>query len=251
MLNQQTYDRLTELKLYSMLAHYQNQLENPEMLNLSFEERFSLLVDAEWIARKNGQLQRLLKEAKMSMQACVEDITYTPQRKLDRHLLARLCTLEWIGHHQSILITGKTGCGKTFIASALGNLACRHGIATKYYRVTKLLEEFQVAKGEGTFFRLFNTLRKAALLILDDWGLQPLNQQECGLLFELVEERHNKGATIISSQIPVEHWHKILTDPTLAVAILDRIIHSAYRISIEGDSMRKVKALKNLESPPT
>jgi DNA replication protein DnaC len=224
MLNQQTYDRLTELKLYSLLTHYRQQSESPEMLNLSFEERFALLVDAEWIARKNGQLQRLLKEAKMSMQACIEDVNYDPRRKLDRHLMARLSTLEWIGHHQSILITGKTGCGKTFIASAFGNLACRHGIATKYYRVAKLLEEFQVAKGEGTFFRLFNALRKASLLILDDWGLKPLNQQECGLLFELVEERHEKGATIISSQIPVEHWHKILTDPTLCDAILDRII---------------------------
>jgi DNA replication protein DnaC len=233
-----------------MLSNYKLQLGSHESLDLSFEERFSLLVDAEWVSRKNRHLKGLLNTAKFSINACIEDINYDPRRKLDRNLILRLTTMAWINQHQNILISGQTGCGKSFLACALGNLACRNGISVKYYRTSKLLEELMIAKGEGTFFRVFNSLKKLPLLILDDWGLNPIHQNDCSLLFELFEERYDKGSHIIISQLPTEHWHKVLTDPTLSDAILDRFIHNSYKINIEGDSMRRLKSIKTNEITP-
>ena len=240
MLNQQTIDRLAEMKLRSMISAYQRQREDPSVLDLSFEERFGLIVDSEWIARKNRYLQRLLKESKMPIPACIEDIDYTAKRKLDRKLITRLSTGEWVQQHQNLLIFGPTGVGKSFLACAMGNLICRLGYAVRYYRVSKLLEELQAARGDGTYFKKFNMLKKVPLLILDDWGLKAFSTNDCSLLFELFEERNQKGSTLIAGQIPIEYWNKVLLDPTITDAILDRIIHNAYRLNVDGCTMRMV-----------
>ena len=240
MLNQQTMERLAEMKLKSMITAYQRQREDPSTNDLSFEERFGMIIDSEWLARKNRHLHRLLKESKMPIPACIEDIDYTAKRKLDRKLITRLSTGEWVQQHQNVLIFGPTGVGKSFIACAMGNLICRLGYAVRYYRVSKLLEELQVSRGDGTYFKRFNLLKKIPLLILDDWGLKAFSTNDCSLLFELVEERNQRGSTIIAGQLPIEYWNKVLVDPTITDAILDRIIHNAYRLNIDGCTMRMV-----------
>ncbi|RKL62639.1 AAA family ATPase [Thermoanaerobacteraceae bacterium SP2] len=242
MLKQQTLDQLADMRLKVMLEAYRRQQEQPSILELSFEERFSLLVEYEWTARRNRHLQRLLKQAHLRIPACIEDIDYNCPRNLDRKLIARLSTGEWLQQHQNVLISGPTGVGKTYLSCALGNIACRIGYSTRYYRVSRLLEELVIAKGDGTYSKFLSDLKKIQLLILDDWGLNSFTSAESRELLEVVEDRNQQRSTIITSQLPVDHWNQILTDPTLADAILDRLVHNAYKISIKGESMRKLKA---------
>jgi len=247
-----TLERLQSMKLKGMLEAYRLQLEQPDMASLSFEERFSLLVDYEWTARQNRKLARQLKQARLRLPACPEDIDFRHPRGLDRSLVMHLAACEWIQMHQNIVISGPTGVGKTFIACALGNAACRQGYSTRYYRTSRLLAELAASRADGSYARLFNSLRKVNLLILDDWGLTPFTKSESREILELVEERYQLCSSIIVSQIPVEHWHEVLGDPTLADAILDRLIHNAHKIFLKGESMRKIQAqIKGKEGDKT
>lgn len=244
MLTQQTLEHLREMKLKSMVAAYTQQLDNPSILEMSFEERFALIVDTEWVNRKNRHLQRLLKAAHMKDSASLEDIDYSERRKLDRKLISRLSTCEWLQFHQNLIITGPTGAGKTYLACAFGNAACRNGYSVRFYRVSRLIDELVRSKGDGTYPKLMEYLVKVQLLILDDWGLHSFTPTEIRELLEIMEDRYDQRSTIIASQFPVEHWGKILTDPTLADATLDRIVPNAYKINMPSDaeSMRKLKS---------
>ena len=246
MLENQLKEHLSQMRLTGMLNAYLNQQGDPSLKELSFEERFGLLVDFEWTSRQNRRLARMLKDSGLP-NACPEDLDFSARRHLDRRLISSLINGEWIVHHQNILIVGPTGVGKTYLAGAFGHAACRMGYTARYFRLSKLLEKLLMARGDGTYFKVFAALKHADLLILDDWGLKPLSAHECGELLELFEERFNSGSTIIASQLPLEHWTHALTDPTLADAILDRIVHNAHKISLKGESMRKVKS--NMETP--
>ena len=240
MLMQQTLLTLKALRLPGMAAAFEEQQTNAAVASLSFDERFGLLVDREQTWRENRRLMRLLREAKLkSSQACVEDIRYGGGRKLDPSLMAQLASCQWIGRHQNLVLTGATGCGKTWLACAFGQAACRQGLSVAYVRTPRLFEELRIAHGDGSFGKRLSALAKTDLLILDDWGLAPLNQAERNDLLEVIDDRVGTRATLITSQLPTEHWHAYLNDPTLADAILDRVLHAAHKVALTGESMRK------------
>jgi DNA replication protein DnaC len=218
------------------------QLQMPEITALSFEERFGLLVDRELTERDARRLMTRLRQAKLRQTACCEDLDYRHPRGLDKALLTSLATCQWVRDHRNVLITGPTGVGKTWIACALGHQACRDGWTTLYLRLPRLLHDLLLAKGDGRYPKLMTTLAKTELLILDDWGLAALSDENRRDLLELLEDRHERRATIVTSQLPLEHWHEALGDPTLADAILDRLVHNAYKIALHGDSLRKRSA---------
>lgn len=243
MLNTMTLATLRALKLAGMAAAFEEQQCQSAAQALSFEERFGLLVDRERTYRDNQRLQRLLKTAKLKHSAaCLENVEHRSGRGLDQATLASLGGGDWIRQHHNLLITGPTGSGKTWLACAFGNLACRQGLSTLYLRVPRLLEELKVAHGDGSFGKRLAQFAKTGLLILDDFGLTPMGQTERGDLLEILDDRVNMCSTILTSQMPVNHWHAYLNDPTLADAILDRIIHGSYRLALKGESMRKTKS---------
>ena len=242
MLQNQLKERLSQMRLKGLLNAYLKQQSDPSIKDLSFEERFGLLIDFEWTNRQNHRLIRLLKESGMPDHACIEDIDFSARRNMDRKLIQSLSSCEWLLHHQNIMIFGPTGVGKTYLSCALGQAACRMDYSVRYFRVSKLMEKLQMAHGDGTYFKFFNSLKRSKLLILDDWGLRPLSSTECNEILELFEDRFNTGSIILSSQLPLEHWDHALSDPTLADAILDRVVHNAHKIFLKGDSMRKTKS---------
>lgn len=246
MLQNQLKERLSQMRLKGLLQAYLKQQSDTNIKDLSFEERFGLLIDFEWTNRQNRRLDRLLKESGMPGNACIEDIDFNARRNLDRKLIQTLSRCDWLLHHQNIMIFGPTGVGKTYLSCALGHAACRMDYSVRYFRVSKLMEKLQVARGDGSYFKIFSSIKRAKLLILDDWGLKPLSSIECTELLELFEDRFNTGSTIISSQLPLDHWNNALSDPTLADAILDRVVHNAHKIFLKGESMRKTKS--NLQS---
>jgi len=215
------------------------QLQMPDIAALTFEERLGLLVDRESTERENRRLTTRLRQAKLRQTACIEDIDYRHPRGLDKSLMARLATCQWVRERHNVLITGPTGIGKTWLGCALGHKACREGLTVLYLRLPRFLPELPIAKGDGRYGKLLTTLAKTDVLILDDWGLAPFSDENRRDLLEIVEDRHERRATIITSQLPVEHWHDALGDPTLADAILDRLVHNAYKIALHGESMRK------------
>lgn len=242
MLMEQTLSTLKSLRLPGMATAFEEQQTNAAVSSLSFDDRFSLLVDREQTWRENRRLTRLLREAKLkSSQACVEDIRYGGGRKLDKSLMAQLSSCQWIRSHQNLVLTGATGCGKTWLACAFGNAACRQGLSVVYVRTPRLFEELRIAHGDGSFGKRLSVLAKTDLLILDDWGLAPLNQGERNDLLEVIDDRVGTRATLITSQLPPEHWHAYLNDPTLADAILDRVLHAAHKVTLAGESLRKQK----------
>lgn len=242
MLMEQTLSTLKSLRLPGMATAFEEQQTNAAVSSLSFDDRFSLLVDREQTWRENRRLTRLLREAKLkSSQACVEDIRYGGGRKLDKSLMAQLSSCQWIRSHQNLVLTGATGCGKTWLACAFGNPACRQGLSVVYVRTPRLFEELRIAHGDGSFGKRLSVLAKTDLLILDDWGLAPLNQGERNDLLEVIDDRVGTRATLITSQLPPEHWHAYLNDPTLADAILDRVLHAAHKVTLAGESLRKQK----------
>jgi len=237
-----THIKLQELRLHTMAHMFKEQLEHPEIARLSFEERLSLLVDGEVTARSNRRLQTRLRNAKLQQNACLEDIDYFATRDLDRPLLATLSMCQWVASHQNILIVGATGTGKTFLACALAHKACMFGHTVLYYRVGRLLSELQLMKGDGQYGKRIQELAKTDVLILDDFGLSALNDEQQWDLLEILDDRHNKNSVIVTSQVPVKLWHDTLTDKTLADAILDRLIHNAHRLEMRGESMRKTRS---------
>jgi DNA replication protein DnaC len=242
MLTHPTVDKLQALRLPGMAKALSEQLQMPDITALNFEERFGLLVDRELTERDARRLMTRLRQAKLRQTACCEDLDYRHPRGLDKALLTSLATCQWVRDHRNVLITGPTGVGKTWIACALGHQACRAGWTTLYLRLPRLLHDLLLAKGDGRYPKLMTTLAKTELLILDDWGLAALSDENRRDLLELLEDRHERRATIVTSQLPLEHWHEALGDPTLADAILDRLVHTAYKIALHGDSLRKRSA---------
>ncbi|MBI4334208.1 MAG: ATP-binding protein [Chloroflexi bacterium] len=242
MLNQQTVEALSELRLQGMTEAYRTQEQQTDIHDLSFDERFGLIVDHELIYRKNRRLARLLRDARLRVNACPEDIDYRQPRGLDRAVLRGLFTCRWISTHDNVLISGSTGVGKTFICCALANAACRQGFSARYYRVSRLLADVALSRGDGSYASLVKKLMKTNLLILDDWGLAPLTQVESREILEIVDDRTQVASTVVSSQLPVEDWHSAIGDPTIADAVLDRLVHNAHKLVLKGESMRKVRA---------
>ncbi len=240
MLTQETLEKLRSMRLGTMAEAFLAQCQDPNCRELSFEERFGLLIDREWTVRRDRRLARLLKEARLRLPAAPEDIDYRAPRGLDKSLLRSLMGGAWLRDGRNLLLTGPTGIGKTFIACALGNAACRQGFCVRYYRMPRLLQDLEMAKGDGSFANLLHALARVDLLILDDWGLVALTPVEARDLLEVIDERSMRRSTMVSSQLPLENWHTALGDPTVADAILDRLVHNSYKLSLKGESMRKV-----------
>jgi DNA replication protein DnaC len=240
MLTNHTVEKLRQLKLSGMAEAFERQLTQRQAHEeMTFEERLALLVDTEATWRENKRLAQLLKNARLKQAAAVEDINFKHKRGLDKRMMAQLSSCEWIRNKQNLCITGPTGTGKTWLACAFGNAACRRGLSTLYVRATRLFEELTIAHGDGSFPRRMAQLSKVDLLILDDFGLAALGRNERHDLLELIEERHGSRSTLITSQLPVENWHEYLADPTIADAVMDRIVHSAHQVALKGESMRK------------
>ena len=241
MLNQ-TIEKLSQMKLYTMATAVQEQLEKPSLSSLGFEDRFAMIVDREWTSREDRKLSRRLKTARLRTQATIEDIDYQHPRGLDKSVIRSLASCQWIRSHQNVIITGPTGIGKTYLAEAFPNKACREGFTAVYYRATRLFGELEIARGDGSYFKLLAKLAKVDLLSVDDWAADLLTEQERRDFLELMEDRHGLKATLITSQYPVTKWHDRIGEPTSADAILDRIVHNAHKIPLKGESMRKTKA---------
>lgn len=242
MLQQPTLEKLRSLRLTGMADAFEQQLTQPHTHDLAFDERLALLVEREVLHRDNRRLTRLLKAAKLRSNACVEDIDYAHPRGLQRARMAALASCDWIRTHHNLCLTGPTGCGKTWLACALGNQACRQGLSVRYLRLPRLLEQLRIAHGDGSYARLMGQLAKTDLLLLDDWGIHKLSAAQRNDLMEIIEERHALRSTLIASQLPVEHWHDTIGEATLADAILDRLLHNAHRLALTGESMRKTTA---------
>jgi len=242
MLNHPTLDKLHALRFIGMAKALTDQMALPDIDELSFEERLGLLVDREVTEREDRRLTTRLRQAKLKQNACIEDIDFKQSRGLDKSLILDLAQCQWIKKHLNLLITGPTGVGKTWVACALAQKACREGFTSLYLRLPRLLQELPIAKGDGTYTRLMNRLAKVDVLILDDWGLSKLIAEQRRDLLEILEDRHDTRSTIVTSQLPLDQWHHIIGDPTLADAILDRLVHNAYKINLKGESMRKNKS---------
>jgi DNA replication protein DnaC len=243
MLNSPTHDKLSALRLHEMAHAWQEQQRLAEHDALTFDERFGLLVDAQWLGRENRRLQRSLKEARLRLaQASLEAIEHRPQRPLDKALLRQLATGRWIAEHHNVVVTGPTGTGKTFIACALAHQACRTGYRVLYRRMTRLFEELTLAHADGSYTRWLARFARADVLVLDDWGLAPVSDSDRRDLLEIFEDRYGLRSTILTSQLPIEHWHDHLGEATVADAICDRLLHNAHRIALTGPSWRKENA---------
>ncbi len=248
MLTNPTIETLKSLKLQGLLEALEEQQRTPAAQALSFEERIALLVDRERLWRENQRRTRLLRGARLKVAgASIEDIDYKAARGLDKRQIATLATGEWIRRTQNLLITGATGSGKTWIACALAQQTCRQGSSVLYWRVPRLIEELRIAHGDGSYIKFLRTLSKASLIVLDDWGLTALSVQDRADLLEILDDRVNTGSTLIASQLPMDAWHAYLGEPTLADAILDRLVHHSHRIELKvpGESMRKCRAPAN------
>lgn len=243
MLNHPTLDKLKTLKLQGMIEGLQDQTRQSAIESMSFEERLGLLVDREITHRLDRRLKNRLSQAKLKQNACLEDINYQANRGLDKALLQSLQDCKWIKNHLNILIMGPTGVGKSWIACALAQTACREGYTAIYQRIPRLFQELPLARGDGSYSKLLNRLGKADVLLLDDWGLSKLSAEQRRDLLEILEDRHGSRSTIVTSQLPLDQWHSSIGDSTLADAIMDRLVHNAYKIKLEGESLRKNKLI--------
>lgn len=244
MLNHPTLEKLRTLKFTGMLKALEEQLQMPECADLSFDERLGLLIDRELTERENRRLTTRLQKAKFRQTAAVEDIDYRHPRALDKSLMMALAGCAWIGEHRNCLITGPTGAGKSYLACALGQKACREGYSVLYFRLPRLFQELAMARGDGRYLKLLAGFAKTDLLILDDWGTSRPTEEQRRDLFEIFEDRYDRRSTLVAAQLPIQHWHEALGDPTLADAILDRLIHNAHKITLKGESMRKKRKVE-------
>jgi DNA replication protein DnaC len=232
------------MRLAAMASAWEEQNRSPKTGDLGFDERFSMLVDAEYLARENRRLKRLLRDADFRIsEACMEGVKASAERGLPLAKVKQLATGKWIGEHLNVLITGPTGVGKSFLACALGQLACRDGHKVAYRRLPRLFEEITLAKAEGTYGKLLGKLAKVEVVILDDFGLGKLREAQRHDLLEVLEDRYGDRSTIVTSQLPIKSWHEWVGDPTLADAILDRLVHNAHKVDLKGPSQRKEKAI--------
>lgn len=244
---QQLIDVLRDLRLPGIVDALEQQLQQPNTYSeLSFTERLALLVNNEKTARHNKKIIRLIKQAKFRLNASLNDVDYSPKRGLRKDVIAQLSQPDWISQHRNLLIEGATGTGKTFLANAIGRHCCEQGFSVRYYRTRRLFDAMAIAHGDGSYRRLLTHLAKTDLLIIDDWGLEPMKAAQRYDLLEIMEDRHGNSATLIASQLAPTHWHDVIGDPTLADAILDRLLHNAHKLKLEGDSMRKKQALVDL-----
>lgn len=240
MLDDQTLEKLKALRLGAMATAWEEQQRLVDVASLSFDERFGMLVEAEWTERENKRVGRSLKEAKLRLgQACIEGIDFAPRRELDKAVIRQLASCQWVRQHQVVLITGATGVGKTYVACALAQQACRKGHRAFYRRASRLLDELRLARADGSFTRLLARLARIDVLVIDDFGLAPMTETERTDLLEVLEDRHDLRATVLTSQLPPADWHAYLSEPTLADAICDRVLHQAHRIVLRGPSRRK------------
>lgn len=239
MMHHPTLDKLQQLKLTGMLRALQEQDGIPDIRTMPFEERLGLMVDREMTERDNRRMQTRLRMAKLKQNSALEDICFKTARGLDRSLIMKLAGCEWVAEHLNVLITGATGLGKTFLACALAHKACREGYSSHYVRLTRLFQELDIGRADGRYAKMMRQFAKADVLIMDEWGLAVLTDQHRRDLLEILDDRYNLRATIITSQLPVAHWHEAVGDPTLADAILDRVVHNAYKINLTGKTMRK------------
>jgi len=245
MLHEQTVQKLFAMKLGGMVEAYEEQSTQSAAGELSFDERFGMLVDRQWICKENRALTTRLKYAKLKEPACIEDLDFRAQRGLKRPVINHLASCDWITHHQNCIITGSTGVGKTFVACALAHQVCREGYRAIYFYAPKLFRGLSKAEADGSLARLLTRIAKANLLVVDDWGLGEPEPRHYQQFLEILEDRHGFGSTLITSQFPLNTWHEMIQDATVADAILDRLIHNAHRIELDGDSMRKKKKKGN------
>ncbi len=234
-------DKLRDLGLEGMLKALEEQLNAQEAQELSFEERLGLMVDREATHRENRRLKNRLAKAKLRHDACLEDIDYRQKRGLDKSLIMALASCRWIAERNNLLITGPTGVGKSYLACALGHKACLEGYSVSYKRVPALLRELVAARGDGSYQKMI-AAAKTNLLILDDWGLEKLSREQSLDMLEVLEDRYGRGSTIVTAQVTLDQWHETISDPTMADAILDRLVHNAHKINLKGESMRKKMA---------
>jgi DNA replication protein DnaC len=239
MTNEQTIEKLYDLKLGAMAEAFRDMLSRPEQAQLTFAERLAFLVDHEWLRREENRLTRRLKAARLKTPATVEEVDLHTPRGLDRQVFLSLVGGDYLRQHHNLVIAGPTGVGKTFLACALADKACRDGFAGRYYRLPRLTFELSLARADGSYLKLLSQLAKADLLILDDWGINPLEGQAQHDLLEVIDDRAQNHSTLVASQVPPGEWHQLFTDPTVADAVLDRLLHNAIRVDLKGGSMRK------------
>ena len=250
MLTQPTIEKLHAMRLSAMARAFQEQTANPNMAQLSFEERFGLIVDQQMTEMEDRRMQSRLKSAKLRLSATVEDLDFRPSRNMDRSMIMSLAQNQWVRSHQNILVTGPTGAGKSYLGCALAQKACRDGHTTVYQRLPRLLNELAVARHDGRYHKLVAPLIKCEVLVLDDLLIAPISRNDQRELLEIVEERYDRKSTIVTSQLPVKAWHDSMEDPTLADAILDRLVHNAHKVDLDGDSMRKIKTTLDRKTKP-
>lgn len=242
MLIEPTLEKLYTMKLTGMADAFKEQLQQPDINGLSFEERFALLVDRHWSWKEDRRMNRLLNSAKLKDNACIEGIDFRTPRGLDKSVILRLAGSEWIKNAQNVIITGPTGVGKTYLACAVANSACRNSYPSVYKRAPRFYQEIAIARADGSYPKLMNKLLKVKVLIIDDFCITPMADAERRDLLEVIEDRQGISSTIVVTQIPIDNWFDTIGDPTLADAILDRLIHNAHKVHLKGESMRKIRS---------
>ncbi len=250
MLTQPTIEKLNSMKLAAMAKAFADQMQCPDMTQLTFEERFGLIVDYQITDLENRRMQNRLRTAKLRLSASIEDLDFRQGRGMDRSTVMSLAGNQWVKSHHNILVTGPTGAGKSYLACALAQKACRDGHTVLYQRLPRLLQDISVARHDGRYHKLMNQIVKCEVLVLDDLLISPLSRDEQKELLEIVEDRYDRKATVITSQLPIKAWHDSMQDPTLADAILDRLVHNAYKVELKGESMRRKRTTLDQKTEP-